>query len=177
MEATALDLGNDGKDNHFGNGLVQAEAAFEYIVSEFDPPCGGIVEEDDSEDEEENEKDIAILLDVIDHANQDATSTVGGRICKVNQAVCSSASDCCSNRCVATTVNGTPVCRSAPTISRNRLGNGNDRKRGGSAGSQNASNGGRRTADATMPTRIRGGVTEENAEWLSSLREQGHQLL
>jgi hypothetical protein len=46
VENTVLDLGDEGRDDKYGAGLVQMEAAYEYLLS-FDTPCGrdGAVEE------------------------------------------------------------------------------------------------------------------------------------
>ena len=46
MEESALDLGLDGRDNEYGHGLVQAQAAYDYILSEFEPPCGQLGEDE-----------------------------------------------------------------------------------------------------------------------------------
>ena len=41
MNATALDLGSAGKDNAFGHGLVQAKAAYDYLVASGCDGSGG----------------------------------------------------------------------------------------------------------------------------------------
>ena len=41
LQQSALDLGTIvGRDDEYGHGLVQAEAAFDYLLTTFDPPCG-----------------------------------------------------------------------------------------------------------------------------------------
>jgi len=40
LEQSAYDLGDVGRDDQFGHGLVQAEAAYEYLLSTFEFPCG-----------------------------------------------------------------------------------------------------------------------------------------
>lgn len=39
LEATALDLGDPGRDDQFGHGLVQGAAAYNYLLNQ-PPPCG-----------------------------------------------------------------------------------------------------------------------------------------
>jgi serine protease len=41
VENTALDLGDEGRDDKYGAGLVQMESAYEYLLS-FDAPCGAV---------------------------------------------------------------------------------------------------------------------------------------
>lgn len=49
LEQSALDLGTPGKDIEYGYGLVQAEAAYQYVMEEFFPPCGEKSEDIDFE--------------------------------------------------------------------------------------------------------------------------------
>lgn len=64
LEESALDLGREGKDSQYGYGLVQAEAAYEYILSEFTTPCGDKEEDPDDGDDLDDQisKTIAALL-------------------------------------------------------------------------------------------------------------------
>jgi serine protease len=105
LEASALDLGSNGRDDEYGFGLVQAEAAFDYIVSRFDPPCGGVLEEQP-----------------IAPPTRDCVETFN---------TCSQDADCCSNRCVASSFQGLLACRSVPKAAKNKISG--DAGRGGAA--------------------------------------------
>jgi hypothetical protein len=49
VENSALDLGDAGRDDRYGEGLVQMEAAYEYLLS-LDAPCGRVGAVEDSTD-------------------------------------------------------------------------------------------------------------------------------
>lgn len=52
LEFSALDLGPDGRDDEYGFGLVQAEAAYRFLIDEMPPPCGVVVEEAEMQQED-----------------------------------------------------------------------------------------------------------------------------
>lgn len=107
MEASALDLGARGRDDIYGHGLVQAEAAFEYLLENFEAPCGG--------------------SGTFDQQQDDPPPT-----CASNYDTCILAEDCCSGRCVPISAGGgSRICRSTPKAAKNKLGG---TIRGGSAG-------------------------------------------
>lgn len=105
LSLSARDLGQPGRDDEFGYGLVQAEAAFEYIVNNFDPPCGG---------------PSAVL---------EENGGSAGQNCVANFASCTSNAECCSGRCLGVSEDGTRNCRPIPTVQKNKVGG----TRGGAA--------------------------------------------
>jgi subtilisin family serine protease len=96
LEQSALDLGVVGKDPKFGHGLVQAQAAFEYVRDTFDPPCGG-----------------------------NTTTEQQPSQCLENFTPCQDPLDCCSGRCVPTTYGGPKACRATPKAGKEKLGGTN----------------------------------------------------
>jgi serine protease len=109
---TALDLGDAGRDDMFGSGLVQAVDAYNYLLA-FEPPCGG-----------------AIPTETL--PNSPPISS-----CTVSFGECSDNSECCSNRCIPLAIgDANRICRSAPKANKAKLtaghgggGQGGGRKR------------------------------------------------
>lgn len=94
LVGSAIDLGDAGRDDEFGFGLVQAEAAFDYIQTQFDPPCGGVLE---------------------------VTPPPPARNCTENFISCARAEDCCSGRCVPVSFQGPLTCRAVQKNTKNKI--------------------------------------------------------
>ena len=95
LEQSALDLGPIvGRDNEYGHGLVQAEAAFDYLVTTFAPPCGGVRPPTRAPVRPPTRAPI----------RRTPTRAPGG--CRANSFLCTANSQCCSGRCVATVTSG-----------------------------------------------------------------------
>lgn len=91
LENSAMDLGPNGWDQSFGIGLVQADAAYQYILTNFDAPCG----------------------------NRDpSTANVS---CLSTYATCTSDEACCTGRCAPLSVNGPTMCRTATQATKTKL--------------------------------------------------------
>jgi serine protease len=114
LQSTALDLGDVGRDDMFGFGLVQAVDAYNYLLA-FGPPCGEIPSE-------------------ILPSSAPISSCTGGF------EDCTDDSDCCSNRCIPRAIGDeNRICRSAPKANKAKL----TASRGG-AGGATAQGGGRK---------------------------------
>lgn len=91
---TAEDLGEAGRDNFYGFGLVQAKAALDYLVN--GPTCTP-TESSETSCSDGADNDCDGLVDI---ADPDCEGSGGGS-CDLGQVgeFCTVASDCCSNKC------------------------------------------------------------------------------
>jgi subtilisin family serine protease len=129
LENSAMDLGPNGWDQSSGVGLVQASAAYRYILENFDSPCG--------------ERDI---------------SNSNTRSCLSIYAACTSNDACCSGRCAPLTLNGPTMCRTASQDTRNKMEplRGGAAAMAVRSTTNNDLNGGGRRRRLDKPPRIRG---------------------
>ncbi|TNF33523.1 MAG: peptidase S8 [Deltaproteobacteria bacterium] len=102
LVATAEDLGPLGRDNAYGYGLVQAQAAYDYLVA--GPSCTPTETiEASCNDGVDNDCD-----GLTDAADSDCDSGGGGS-CGARGDACTANADCCSNSCKGKA--GTQTCR------------------------------------------------------------------
>ncbi len=94
INQTALDLGSAGRDNDFGHGLIQAQAAYQALQS--GNQCS-VTETPESSCSDGIDNDCDGLLDSQDSDCQNG----GGGVCDLGQKAdaCTSDADCCSKTC------------------------------------------------------------------------------
>lgn len=92
---TVLDLGDEGRDDKYGYGLVQTVDAYKYLLREFEEPCG------------------------------EGSTTAFFPSCKMNFESCTTDSECCSNTCrLVSLTDNRSICRSAAKAVKTKIGGG-----------------------------------------------------